>query len=231
MGCTGSRSTTIKVNTNKNMKISDVKRKCYNLYRKNPFFEISKVKLDELNELFINNGRNVQFVLDHLSVNKLYQSQIIPIFETFEKKYTSLADNDNTVESVGSVLYIIILFLTNDKIPNMIKLRKSVIKGIINLSKKDDIYDINCLSKYVRLLIQLFEACLLYLIILFCFLSISENDQAKLLINKEEVNGINPYSINSYIEKQLHDINSELDEKTIDQACIQFGYTTLSKCM
>jgi len=61
-------------------------------------------------------------------------------------------------------------------------------------------------------------------------LNINDDDKIKLLINKEEVNGINPNAINSYIEKQLHNINNELDEKTIDQACIQYGYSTLSKC-
>lgn len=226
MGCTGSRTTIIKSNDrNKQLKINDIKRKCITIFRKNVLFNNTKDSVDSIIILFKNEfGYNLNKLLEHLQLPAYLIELFSSIYANFISKLSGLIEDKIAKETI---LYLIILFLTNDK--NIELQKRNVIKSLIELIRQEESFNTQKLVSLITCIVQLHEAVMLYLILLFVFLPFNKEDLDSLIVSKHSINSIDPLCLNAYVEQQLKDLNSEISEKAINLICISYAFDPIAK--
>jgi len=231
MGCINKRSIKVYSNSSFNSKpknINELKRECFNFYKKNPYFkqDINKIKtlITQYKDLY---SFNLSNLLEKSSMNSIEKLLFHEIHLNF---YTKLNFFDkNQVKS--DVLQLIILFLSNDKDISIQESKRLIFKSLIlSIDQSKGLYKYNTetLSNLLHLIIQLSLGCMVYMI--FSFVLIDKSKYEKIFNLNDPQFDIEKVCLKLMIliEKELYKFNNEITEKAVESICYSYVFKEIN---
>lgn len=231
MGCMNRKSIKVypSTNFNKPKNINDIKRECFNFYKKNLFFKYDNLKINTLvNQYQTTFNYNLSNLLEKTSITKIEKM----LFHEIHLNFYSKLSFSNDVNQIKSIVFeLILLFLSNDKdLSNQQAKRVLLEKTISNFENPNSSFSYNTekLTNCLHLIIQLSLACMVYLV--FSFVLIEKSKYEKVFDLNDPSFDIEKVCLKLMIliEKEFYKINNEITDKNVESICYSYVFKEIN---